>query len=606
MTTVTIRAGVDGYTDSAHASTNYSTSKSLAVKSGAQYAWIFIDPKIPAKAQVLSATLRLYAKGAWGAGAVTLTAQRVAASWKASRLTWATQPTVTGTTAAKSVSNAVDGTEVDLDVTAIMQTIASGSASYGLRITSSSSTSHSIYSLESATFRPELDVTWSDAPDKPTTLSPATGQSVGLARPVLRFDYTDVSGSTQLAAVQVQIDAAGNFTTPAFDSGAVATSDPQLDLSTTAFAALAAGATTQWRVRVQDAAGLWSSWSDAHSFTYTPKGVLTLLNPPAAAPVVVNDFTPPIDWTFTGTTQRAYRITIAEDATPTRFVYDSGTITSTVTEQTLPPKVLTKTGTAYRVTLDVWDTINRENTPGDPPYVRVVRTFTFAEGASVPVTQLSVVQDYPGRPWALVKWQRASQPDAYNILRDGVVVAQSLDTQSALDAASGPTSYYYRDKDAAANVAHTWTVQAVVNGKTSGGNPSVTATLRSPAVWLADTTSDNLVPIVGVDQSSFGMADLGTSYEPVGGSAVVRIVQAQRGLEGALSGRLTDYAGASAQTWETNLAWMKRHPTLQLRLTIGAQSFRVVIGDVVIAPLPGSLPNDRAVSFSFWSLDGPP
>lgn len=602
MTTVTIRAGVDAYTDKAHGSTNYASSKSLAVASGAQYAWLFLDPKIPAKAQVLSATLRLYAKGSWGATAVTLTAQRITPSWKASQVNWNNQPTVTGATATKSVSGAVDGTEIDLDVTALMQTIASGATNYGLRLSSSSTTSHSIYSLEAGALRPELDVTWSDAPDKPTTLSPSSAQAVSLSKPTLGFDYTDVSGSTQLAAVQVQIDAAGNFAAPAFDSGAVATSDPQLDLSTTAYAGLTAGATTQWRVRVQDAAGLWSAWSDAHSFTRTSKGVLTLINPSAAAPIV-NDFTPPIDWTFTGQAQQSFSITVAEDATPTKLVYDSGRVTSTATEMTLPPKVLTKTNTAYRLTLRVWDAIGRENTPGDPPYVSVVRTFTFAEGASTPVTALTVVQDYPGRPWALVSWRRATQPDSYNVLRDGAVVASKLDPSTLLQPDG---SYAYRDKDASGNIPHTWVVQAVVNGSTSGGNASVVATLKSPAVWLADTDSDHLVPIVGVDQSSFTMSDLATSYQPIGASAVVRIVQAQRGLEGSLSGRLTDYGGGTAASWESQLAWIKRHPTLQLRLTIGSQSFRVVVGDVVIAPLPGALPNDRAVSFSFWSLDGPP
>lgn len=602
MTTVTIRAGVDTYADQAKATTNYGTSKSLALTTGKQVGWLYIEPKIPRGASVLSATLRLHAKGSWGAASVTVSAQRAAASWKVSQLNWNNEPAVTGVVASKAVAGAVDGTEIALDVTAIFQTIAGGAANYGLRISSNSSTSHSIYALDSATFRPELDVTWSDAPDKPTTLSPATGQSVGIPKPVLRFDYTDVSGSTQLVAVQVQVDPAANWVTPAFDSGTVASSDPELNLANTTFAGLAANATTQWRVRVQDAAGLWSAWSDAHSFTYTTKGALTLVNPAAAAPVV-NDFTPPIDWTFTGRTQQSYRITVAQDDTPTKYLFDSGWVTSTATELTLPPKVLTKTGQAYRVSLYVRDTIARENTPNDPPWVSVVRTFTFAEGASIPITGLTASQPYPGRPWVTLNWRRDSQPDAYNVLRDGVVVASGLDVQSLLQS-DGSSSY--TDKDGAANVVHTWTVQAVVNGKTSSGNPTASLALTAPAVWLTDTDTDHLLPILGVESPTFTMVDVANAYAPVGSSAVVRIVQAQRGLEGSISGRITDYAGASAATWEANLLWMKRRPTLQLRLTIGSQSFRVVVGDVVVAPLPGALPNDRMVSFSFWSLDGPP
>jgi hypothetical protein len=604
MTTVTIRAGVDAYTDATKATTNYASSKSLAIKSATQYGWVFLNPKIPAKATVLSATLRLYVKGQWGASAVTVSAQRIAASWKVSQVNGSNQPSVTGVVASAVVpASTGDGTVITLDVTSIMQTIASGATNYGLRISSNSAVSHSVYSLESATFRPELDVIWSDAPDKPTSLAPASGQAVGIPKPVLRFDYTDVSGSTQLAAVQVQIDALANWTTPGFDSGAVATSDPELNLANTAYVGLNPNASTQWRVRVQDAAGLWSPWSDALSFTYTTKGVLTLTNPAAAPNNLVNDWTPPIDWTFTGRTQQAYRIVVAEDATPTKYLFDSGKVQSTATELTLPPKVLTKTGTTYRVTLFVWDTISRENTPGDAPYVSVVRAFTFAEGAATPITNLVAQQAVAGRPWATLTWNRATQPDSYTVLRDGVVVASGLDPQVLFQ--SG-TSYAYTDKDGAGNVPHTWNVHAVVNGKSSGNNPAVTFTMRSPAVWLTDTSSDKAVPIVGVDSSSFAGADIAGNYEPVGSDSVVRIVQAQRGLEGSLTGRLTDYAGGTASAWEANLIYMKRRPSLELRLTIGSQSFRVVIGDVVIAPVQGTLPSDRVVSFAFWSLDGPP
>jgi hypothetical protein len=427
---------------------------------------------------------------------------------------------------------------------------------------------------------------------------------VSIAKPVLRFDYLDLSGSLSQAACQVQIDPAANWVSPGFDSGEVDTVDPELDLSTTAYAGLAAGASTQWRVRVQDSAGLWSGWSDAAAFTRAAQGTLTVSNPAAPPNAFVSEWTPPIIWALAGATQTGYRVRVALATNPTHYLLDTGRRTGDDTEYTLPTGVLTDPGATYLLTVDTWDDVAREATPGDPTNVEVQRSFTFAEDPTPnPVTGLAVAADPSGSPFMVLTWSRSTAPDSFSVLRDGHLVESGLDPADLL--VSG-TSYVYSDQGVASG-PHTWTVQAVVNGKTSTGNPSVNGELFLQPIWLTDPHEGLHVPILLTsDTPTFTMPDIAGVYEPPASDHVVRVVQGQRGLEGHIAGVISDYAGQQASHWEANLMKWKLAPQTHLLLMIGNQSIRVIIGNVTIAPLVGSGAfDDRAASFDFWSLDGP-
>lgn len=602
MSQATVTTGIDSYVASDHANTNYGTAKSMVVRDPSSgvtaYGFLWLKSPAPPGATVISATLRLFGRATFASMAVTVA--RVAATWSESKLTYTNRPTATGTAVTVTQANAADGTEWDFDVTALMQSIANGAANYGLRITTTG-TRAEFYSLNAASLRPILDVTWSDAPNTPHTLSPSGGRSVSIAKPVLRFDYVDVSGSLQMAALQVQIDAAGNFASPGFDSGTVAASVPELDLTTTAYAGLTAGSSTQWRVRAQDAAGLWSGWSDPAAFARTTQPTLTITNPAVSPNNFVTEFTPPITWTFTG--QSAYRVRISLDSDPAHPLHDSGKITATTTTYTLPAGVLTSQSATYRVTVDAWDATSREATPGDTPYVEAFRAFTFTlSGTVATVTSLTAVADSTGSPGVTLTFNRSTAPDSFSVLRDGVRAASGL---LPVDLFVSGTQYRYVDRYAAANKQHMWTVQAVVNGVTSASNPTVTATANTPANWLASSDLGLLVPILPTDNSSFDMPETAAVYYPVGAGPAVRITQVRRGLEGTLSGRIIDWAGTPAATWLANMLRFKGLPDLELSLTLGAQALRVVIGNVVLSPLPGGNPDDRNCSFSFWSLDPP-
>lgn len=607
MSSANVRTGIDAWVASTLPTSNFGTTKTLHVNGSGSpddFAYLWFKNPAPKGSTILSAHLLVYGFGTFASSAVTL--QRIASTWKDSKITYNNRPGVTGSTVTVTQSN-TDGAEWDFDVTSLLQTVTDGAANYGFRLSTTATATRQFYALNSSVHRPVLVVSWVDPPDAPHTLSPSGGRAVSLTKPTLRFDYVDVSGSEALAAIQVQINhGSASFGSPTFDSGTVATADPELDLTATAYGGLSGGTTAYWRVRVQNAAGIWSAWSDAASFVKVAKSSLTIDNPAVAPNNFVSDPTPEIFWTFGGT-QTAWRMWVALDNAPTDFLYDSGRQLGADASHTLPSKILTDQGATYRVVVYVYDNVDRESTPGDPVYVRVVRAFTFAEDPTPnPVTSLAAAQVAAGQPRVALTWNRSTAPDKFTIVRGGKVVDSDLDPADLF--VSG-TSYRYVDKDAFPHFTHTWKVQAVVNGKSSQGNPTVSLKYEVSAIWLVNPADDSLVPIriIGSDGgASFDMPETAAVYAPVTAKKVVRITQGQRGLEGSVAGRITDFAGGSASSWTNYMANFKAAPDTELRLMIGAQTIPVIIGNVVIAPLAGGRADDRAVSFNFWSLAGPP
>jgi hypothetical protein len=605
--TATVRTGIDAYVDSSLPNTNYkmSTQSRVHTSSPVDYSFIWFKNPAPSNSTIVSATMRLYNNNGNLTGTIPVTAQRVAAYWAGTQITYNNMPGVTGATTTVSKTNPVANTEWAFDVTSQLQSITDGAANYGFRLATSSSvlTSFASFNAAVSSIRPTLEVVWSPAPNVvPGTLSPSGGRAVSIAKPVLRFDFTDLSGSTSMQALQVQISTSTSFTSPEFDSGTVASSDPQFDTAASAWAGISVAATRYWRARVQDTDSLWSPWSDAGQFTRAAQGTLTLTNPAVSPNNFVTETTPPITWTLTGVTQESWRLTVALDSDPTRYLYDTGRITSTATARTIPSGIIKSQTAVYRVVISTWDTVDRASTPGDPAGLSVSRAFTFNEDATTaPVTGLSAAQ-VTSRPLVVVSWSRSTAPDSFTVVRDGQTVEANI---APGDVFTTGTSYAYTDRGASASTSHTWKVQAVVNGKASASNPTATLTYTLKAVWITGVLNILTVPVLVTDSAQFDMPETAAVYEPVGASAVVRVAQSQRGLQGSISGRVIDYAGTAAATWVANLQTFKSQPDKEVRLLIGAQNLRCLIGNIVIAPLAGGNADDRAVSFDFWSLDGP-
>lgn len=575
----------------------------LSAASGARnYAYVYFPRPFPLGATITSAVLHLRQQSTL-TGSRTVTARRVLQSWKVARLDWTPQPTVDTAVAASVAKTAsTAGTSWDFDVTAAMQLVSDGAIWWGFRFETTDTNQHLFYSSQASTLKPTFSVTWTDAPEAPSTLTPSGGGAVGLTKPVLRFDFTDYVGNTQLQAIRVQTNATNVWTAPSFDSGTVLTTDPQLDLSTTTFPAMTAGQVVYWRVQVQDGAGVWSPWSLAASFSYQAKGTLTITNPSSGTPIVTEP-TPPIIWTFTGRTQSAFQVYLQDASGNT--LHTSGKTTSTATSYTLPAKLI-HDGLSYIVIVRVWDTVDRRHA-GDAIYVQASRTFTYTLSATVATVTGFAVTDLTPVPAAQLDWTRSTAPDYFSVHRaDNGGTYKTIATNLApADLLVSGSSYRWVDRGADPQIPHLWSVRAVVNGVTSTANPSQTATLKPVGIWIQDPATGTAVQLMGSDNGSWVSGEDAEVYTPVGGSTVVRVTQGLRGFEGTITGDLLSFGSTDVQTSVANMYALKAIPGKTLWLTVQDMTIPVIIGNVSIAPVRGGEVR-KQVSFDYWQVDDLP
>jgi hypothetical protein len=541
---VVLRNAVDTWVGQDAPNKNYSATVRLRARTtggGNRYMFLFFTRPWPQGSTVLTGKLRLY-NGIATAASVTLTAQRVSAKFSINKATYNNMPGVTGATATVVKATAAIGTEWEMDVQPLLQTIADGAAWYGIRVSSNSTVDNWWHSTQSGSGskRPVLEVTWSMPPTKPDGLSPANGRATSLAKPIVRSQFKDPDGANTMASMQVQIDALNDFTTAIdFDTGEVATSHSQIDLSTTAYAGLAVDATTWWRTRHKDNAGLWSAWSDSVSFIRKAKGVLTITVPSSGAPTFWEG-SPAITWTFTGTTQRAYQVIIAKLNDSNNWVWDTGKITSTATTVTVPFGKIKDTSLTYRVIVRIWDTIDREELPGDTAYVEALRDVTFAyDNAVLPVTSLAMSSD-PIYPKANLTWVRASgAPTHWQIQRsnDAGTTWTYLAEYLGADLSTGGTNYAVTDNTASPYVTYMWRVLAVVAGIQSGTNPTVSGSTAKLAPVLMREDGTDPVLFLNPQRTSTNL-DVQELHEVLGNAPPVVVTQKLGGKSGHVEGAL--------------------------------------------------------------------
>lgn len=590
-------------------SASYANRTSLGIRNAAGL-WgqieTFFSRPMPLGAVITDAKLIIYSAATAQTGTLTLTARRIKTPWSTSAVTYTTRPTTyfAGTAAASKTGPVAAGAQWTIDVTTMMQSVALGDPWYGFDLYSTNINPVLPFytgSWADPLLRPRLEVTWSDAPDKPRSLSPSGSRAISVAKPILRCDYVDVSGSTEMQSIHVQINSTAVFTSPAFDSGTVATSTPELDLNATAYGGLTDGQTVYWRVRVQDMAGLWSAWSDPVDFKRDGKGTLTLTNPSSGTPTV-EDSTPPFSWTFTGETQSSYQLTITNTAPSGQVsTWTTGKKTGATVSVTPPAGVITSPDNSYEATIRVWDAKQRETIAGDPAYSEVVRAFTYVPTATVTATSSPTATPISPYPKVTIGWQRATAPDSFSILRNRQVIVSGLVPASVL--VSG-TTYAWTDTGANPQTTLVYEVQAIVNAKASAANPTVTTTLQSQGIWLADEARTNEVMILGKAEKSFTYGEASEPVEVVGAQEIVLVTQAMRGMEGTVTGDLHSAPlglSTTAQQFRDKLLAIKAKPGRKCWLTFGDTTIQCVIRNVAINPRP-TTPLSFSVSFDFYQV----
>lgn len=593
--TVTLRNAVDSWVEQDRPSKERPRGTQLAVQNGEAETFLFFSLPVPRNATIISATLRLYTDGSFGGDGPTITVQRVTSKWNVSNLRWNNKPGSTATNEAnRSAASSGDGDEWAWNVAAMLQQVANGAAWYGFRITTASATRRRFRSAQAKAKKPTLTVTWSEAPDKPTTLSPAGGQSVNAAKPVLEMNYNDDSGSTTLAAAQVKVAADAGMA-GAFDSGEVTASGSKarVDLAATAYPGLAEGVTAYWQGRVKDAGGSWSDWSSVVSFSRTAKGVVTIDSPGVGG--TLTDFTPPILWSFSLVQSKAQVIVRrVDDGTE---VFDSGEFAGTdqsVTVQSLTGDAVLTTGITYEVEVRVWDDTDRIGTTDDPAYSVAFREFTVTPGATVGVTNLRFEPRAP-LPGLVAKWDRVEAPDGFTILRDGVPIETNIEPD---DIEHDGLTWSYPLTNVRPNIDNEVSVAAVVGGVAS---PLTTETgrVKVAGAWLLDLDETHTLFIAGTSSSTLALVEDGETLVPLGAGHGIRITQGVRGYEGTIAGVLISEGGKTVHEWVEEALAMRAQPGVVRRFVMGTEAFDVVVSNLTVRPTGDSSPGMRPVSFDF-------
>lgn len=589
---VKVTATIDTWVDQGQPSARlYNKTGYVAASGGsrARQGFVWVTLPMPKGATILRATLRLYSRKNTHTGNHVVSVAPAIDAPSYYRTTWNNRTTKVGPTTTLTKSGALTAayTAWDFNVTSAMQQLADGVFRYtGWRVTSTD-VNPMIFQAHYGQYAPYLEVTWTTAPDVPAWLAPSAAHGVSVAGPVLRWNWDDTAGDITMQAYRVQFSDTADFSSPIYDTGAVTSSHCQHDCSAdTRYPALAEGGLRYWRVCNQDGDGLWSGWSKPTSYRYCPLPTLTMVNPTSGD--VLDDPTPPIDWTFTpwlpaagdSANQDRYAVSIWEqkDGVNWTMIDRSGTQAGATSRWYPNYQFKATDNRMMRVIVDVYDGRAREAVPNGPIRASQVTLFTFkSDGTIQPVSNLAakVADPYPG---VTLTWYRATQPDEWRVYRDGMLL-----TQRAGDGyGSGPSgNYTVTDRYPDPRVPHTWSVRAVVNGKMCP-DETVVATNSPVGTWLCSPDGAHRVCLVNDKGREVTFGEESAVHYLLGSTAAVVITQAQRGYEGKVVGEIRDVPGVAITIPQAkaDVLWFKENQEQQAVLLMGDQSMRVSLANI--------------------------
>lgn len=595
----------DTHTDTSYPDTNF-IGATFALLGTSRFEYFASIPNfLPKDATITAGRLSMFSGYGIPAGTYTLTITPITSTWRVSRVTAAAgywRPTlVAGAALTRTFTLAAPSVKAhrwDLDISPILQAMAGGAAYNGLRVqmTDGSASGWQFYSVNSEA-KPYLDVTWVDAPEIPTQLSPSGGRYVGTSKPLFRAGFNDFGGTTKCAGMRVQISTSTSFASPQWDSGEQVTSSPQLDSAALGYAGAPQDTLRYWRARVQNQAGTWSDWSTPASFKYMPLPVPVIDSPPGA---VVEDATPPVLFHAASGSPSLWQVAVYDEASRRVLWERSWGPMSAPLAVTVGAGVIKDSTTRYRIAVQVRDSLSREAIPGFPIYGEDVRVVTYQPSAAVTnPTGLTATAPVPGAPRVVLTWSRAAAPDAFTILRNGVVLA----VVTAAEVFTSGTSYTWTDLAAPPETGLTYTVRASVNGSASTGVQTTIGPLRVRGVWIVDAADElDPVTIFGQEEGTWRLGEESEWFTPLGADHALLITAAQRGYEGSMSGELIDRPTTmpdvtSAQMRQRLLEYRDR-PGRPVYLVAQDTSVKVVLAHVNVTPTPQAGLTYRA-SFEF-------
>lgn len=528
-----------------------------------------------------------------------------------------------------------NGSQFKLPVTATIQAMVAGTQpNNGFRLEITDTTAIKIRGTAATGGRPALVVAYVVPPVAPSALHPS-GSAISTAAPTLMFaDAADVT------KVQVQVDPTGNGAAPQFDTGEVATTGGLVDLADfPTFPPLAEGETRLWRVRQANSAG-WSPWSGWVVLSRVAVGTLVITQPPGdpdpdedgiLTPVPIDDGTPPVTWTYTppdGATQTAWQ---------GRLITEFGTILAN-SGRTLGPDAewtpntgLTRNGQVATLEIEVWDDTDRVATPGDPVSVIASKPVVLTADPTVDPVDTLVGRVGEWVPDVTLTATRAAVPDFLALVRDGEEIARWAGLDIFETVGGVPTATVV-DPASTMNVAHTWQLVPIVNGKKSLGGPEFIGVPRCFGIWLTEVDayfpspsdpdvvqdlSRRVVLWGGADQeqtqpeTAIVHQPLPASLSGAGTAApVVRRRLLRSAPQGAISGTVI-YVGEatpteplpSPQQVEALLReWADADSGTRYLLTLGNYTGEVILGDITLVETPVQQPERQlSAAMNWWA-----
>jgi hypothetical protein len=533
------------------------------VKSGVSETFQYVPlPTGLAGRQVAQAKLVATMEYVASATSRTVTVQRHAKPTSAGMpgLTWNNRPGVLAGSSPVSVAQAPNVQTREFDVTADLQAIANGGLYYGWRITTThSADSWKVYGFASI-LPMRLEVTLADTPVTPNGVGP--NGITSLAAPVVTWQTPP-----GLISAQVQVDEEnGDFSSVLFDTGVETTTVGEMNLATQGWAGQADNGKVDVRVRQTTVLGT-SDWSDPITIERQTKNTLTITAPGTSDP----DPTPAVVWTFAD--QVRWQV-VTRDAAGA-ILHNTGVMPGTDTAY-VPPKGATASGQVITHEVRTWDSLSRTVSPGDPDYVSASKATTYTPGAATAVTSTTAAQVGPA-PWVDITVARASLPDEWLLIRDGVII---LRTPGIVD---GNPVWTIRDWTCPPNTDVTYVVRPIVSGAAGAAGATVPCRTKVTGAWLFDPESGAYARCRGTDLA-IEEVDSVTWYEPSGATAPTKRTFALRGIEGTIGGKLEDLNGRTLSAQLADWYQMKGTPSRTFRAAYDNVNIPVLVGAMKTAP----------------------
>lgn len=533
----------------------------------------FANPFPAEGANVSKAELVLHARPNKGTGRHEIRVQR-AAKWDCQfwDLSWQHRPPAVGPHAVWSKTGKVgDGETIRIDVTQVLQEVASGAPFYGLILWGG--VSGDVMAFDGTDkYPPRLEVTWWTNPYAPTDLAPATNTVVATPTPVLRWTFFDKAGRTDIAQMQVQTaDSQNAFTVPSYDSGQISTTLCEFNPAEhDGWPKLTPGGSLWWRVRIADGDGRWSPWSQPARFTHHTKPTIEMLAPREGT---IGDSTPPVVWKMTpgtGGSVKSWRAQIVDLDGNT--VDDSGIHHSQDT--TWVPSKPVRSGKPYRAWVFVYDEHpGRTGTPGDPIYRSANVSFAYDPvNATDTYTANARVVQRPGTPLVTISWLADGYPDGF--------FASVEDERWTFP--SSQRSFSITTPMAAGR--HDVRIGHITNGHELVER-TIGVDLKFRGTWIIDESDDAPVCVAIVDDTDHDMTqpEISSKLEPLGARHAIVVVSAQHGYEGKLEGKLVnmgDTPELQAPAFAKRLMEWKPQVGKRFTMIIENLSFQVMLSDI--------------------------